>query len=540
MTETLTGTDRSAGISYEELLDQDSRADRIPAHLRGASPMPPGDMRVPTSIYTSKAFHDLEVELLWKKVWQLACHEDELVEVGDYVVYDIAELSFLIVRTGERPDDIKAYRNACLHRGRKLRECDGKGAKVLRCAFHGWSWQLDGALNEIPCQWDFPSVTPEEYGLPEAQVARYGGFVFINPDPDAAPLAEHLGSFPETQQTLPLHRRYVAVHVAKKIRVNWKACQEAFMEAYHVVATHPTLMETMGDANSRYDVYENYSRAISPNSTRSPHLANKPAYEPWPDGKQFARYRHPMSGHIYERAAENVVHVIDVDGNVSVFDAQGVWREGPVTQADPHLCLWVGGPQVPGFEAVDVTINQPSDGTPWREYSANVRRQELARTLPDHLGIDPDEVCDAELVDAIYYTVFPNWHPWGCFNAINYRFRPNGDDPNSCIFEVRLMAPSPIPEGEGTGRPAPAQTVFLDFDDDWTEATGLGALAKIFQQDSLNLPWVQRGVRNVESGELVFANYNESKIRHFHELLQRQLGIDYDAMRAGVPVEVRR
>jgi phenylpropionate dioxygenase-like ring-hydroxylating dioxygenase large terminal subunit len=535
MTETLTGTDRSAGISYEELLDADSRTDRVPAHLRAASPMPAGDMRVPAAVYHSRAFHDLEVELLWKKVWQLACHEDELRGVGDYVVYDIADLSYLIVRTGEGADDISAYRNACLHRGRKLRECDGHGAKVLRCAFHGWSWRLDGSLNEIPCQWDFPTVEADDYGLPQAQVGRYGGFVFINPDPEAAPLADFLGSFPDTQTTLPMENRYVAVHVAKVMPVNWKACQEAFMEAYHVVATHPTLMETMGDANSRYDVFENYSRAISPNSTRSPHLANKPAYEPWPDGKQFCRYRHPMSGFIYERADYDVVHVIDNDGNVSVFNSDGVWVSGPITQADPHLCLWIGGPQVPGFETVPVSINQPDDGTPWREYSADMRREELRRTLSAHHGVDPDDICDAELVDAIYYSVFPNWSPWGCFNAINYRFRPNGNDPDSCIFEVMLMAPSP----EADRRPDPAKVVHLGVDDDWTEALVLGPLAKIFQQDSLNLPWVQRGVRNIESGQVVFANYAESKIRDFHVHLQAQLGIDYAEMMAGVPVEIR-
>ena len=123
--------------------------------------MPPGEQRVPTSIYYTKEFHDLEVERLWKRVWQLACHEDELASIGDYVVYDIAHLSFLLVRTGDGPDDIAAYRNACLHRGRKLRERDGSCAKVLRCPFHGWSWKLDGSLNEIPCQWDFPDVEPD-------------------------------------------------------------------------------------------------------------------------------------------------------------------------------------------------------------------------------------------------------------------------------------------------------------------------------------------------------------------------------------------
>ena len=156
MVETVSGTNRSAGVPYSELLAADSRT--VPAHLLDDSPMPPGPSRVPTSVYFSREFHDLEVEKLWSRVWQLACHEDELADVGDYLVYDIARLSFLLVRTGEGPDDIKAYRNSCLHRGRKLREQPGKTAVNIRCPFHGWSWKLNGELNEIPCQWDLSLI----------------------------------------------------------------------------------------------------------------------------------------------------------------------------------------------------------------------------------------------------------------------------------------------------------------------------------------------------------------------------------------------
>ena len=113
MTETLTGTNRSAGITYSELLDQDSHPVRD--ILRFDSPMEPGPTKVPVERYFSKAFHDLEVEKVWKRVWQMACHQDDIPEVGDHHVYDIAHLSFLIVRTGE--DEFKAFWNACLHRG---------------------------------------------------------------------------------------------------------------------------------------------------------------------------------------------------------------------------------------------------------------------------------------------------------------------------------------------------------------------------------------------------------------------------------------
>ncbi len=172
--------------------------------------------------------------------------------------------------------------------------------------------------------------------------------MFVNPDRTAAPLADHLVGLDEHFAAYPFERRVKVVHVEKIMRVNWKACQEAFMESYHVVATHPTLMDYLGDANTRYDTYTNFSRAISPQGIESPHLAGMTHYERLDDGKQYARYRHPMNGHIYERVELGRVRVIDLDGNESLFDDDGRHLEGPITQGDPHLCKWIGGPTPEG------------------------------------------------------------------------------------------------------------------------------------------------------------------------------------------------
>ena len=525
MTETITGTDRSAGVSFTELLAADSHP--VDDLLRDESRVgiTDGNTRIPAWYYTSPEFHALEVEKLWSRVWQLACLEEEIPDVGDYHVYEIAELSFLIVRTA---DGIKAYRNACLHRGRLLRETHGKGAKNLRCAFHGWAWNLDGSLKEIPCQWDFPSVTEADTALPEALVDTWHGFVFINPDRMAGPLQEHLTGLDEHFAKYPFERRVKVAHVEKIMRVNWKACQEAFMESYHVVATHPTLMETLADANTRYDTYGTFSRAISPQGLESPHLAGMAHYERLADGKQFARYRHPMNGHIYERVEFGRVTVTDLDGNESLFDEHGTWIAGVLTQADPHLCMWIGGP-TPEY-LLDVPLsatNSPSGADTVGAVRASLaaqRRAGVAQQLGDQL--DPELFSDAEMIDSIYYSVFPNWSPWGVFNALFYRFRPHGANPDECIFEVMMF----VPWKDQHNRPRPASVTSLGPDDDWTLAPELGMTAKIFQQDSINLPLVQRGLKAQEQQEVVFGSYNESKIRHFWEHLYHWLEIGHTAV----------
>ncbi len=516
MTETLTGTDRSAGISYDELFDNDTHP--VSDVLRRVGEHLPGNTRVPARVYYAHDVHDLEVERLWSRAWQLACLAEEIPEVGDYHVYDIAHLSFLIVRTA--PDQIKAYRNACLHRGRKLREHHGRGASSLRCPFHGWCWELNGSLREIPCQWDFPDVDMADYGLPEALVDTWHGFVFINPDRDAAPLADYLGDLADHFEFVPFERRYKAAHVSKLMPMNWKTCQEAFMESYHVVATHPTLMESLGDANSRYDTFGNYSRAMTATGVPSPHLDGQPRWERIDDGKEYGRWRHPLSGHIYERNDEGQVAVTNLDGNVSTFDEHGNHIDGAQTQADPHLCKWIGGPLPPGLEEMPLmTPHPPPEVTNVRGWLADRKRAQVQRQVGD--AVDVEAVSDAELIDSIFFSVFPNWSPWGCFNPIMYRFRPNGDNPQECIFEVMLF---PLAPPDPADRPTPAQVRHLGFDDDWTLAPELGPLSKIFQQDSLNLPLVQQGLRAQEQQEVIFASYQETKIRHFYQLYFDGLG----------------
>ena len=127
-----------------------------------------------------------------------------------------------------------------------------------------------------------------------------------------------------------------------------------------------------------------------------------------------------------------------------------------------------------------------------------------------------DKVSDADMIDAIFYSVFPNLHPWADFNPIFYRFRPDGNNPEQSLHEVMYMLP--VPDGEE--RPAPAKCTLLDLEDDYTKATEFGSyLNKIFNQDGLNHAAVQKGLHNHPKGEVIFASYQESKIRDFHNKL---------------------
>jgi phenylpropionate dioxygenase-like ring-hydroxylating dioxygenase large terminal subunit len=437
---------RSAGISYQKLLDTDTR--EIPDVLRweSAREFPPAV--VPIERYISRDFHDLEMEKVWKKCWQMACREEDIPGIGDHILYEIGDLSVIVVRTSQTR--IKALQNACLHRGRALRDEDGR-SESFRCPFHGWHWNLDGSLKEVPCRWDFPHVEREEYALPEAQVGTWGGFVFVNFDPDADSLESWLGDLPEHFSRWPLEERYKEAHVAKVIACNWKVCQEAFMEAYHVIATHPQMLPGIGDSNSQYDAWDTFSRAITPNMTPSPHVT-------WDPSQQ------DMLDSMITRSLDQ----------------------------EPMLRV--------------------AEGMTARQTMAQMSRMQMQALVPDaHL------LTDAELADSFYYTLFPNFHPWGAYNRINYRFRPYKNDPDRAIMEVIFLSPF---RGK---RPPAAKIHWLGDDEDWTCAPELGFLARVFNQDTFNLPRVQDGLHAARHENVTYGRYQETKIRHFHALLDQHI-----------------
>lgn len=265
---------RSAShIPQEFFIENDRRPELIPEVYKLRSPLPGGPVKIPVERFFKREYHDQEVEKIWKKNWQMVCREDDIAEVGDYHLYTIASLQFIVVRSDEH--EFKAYPNACMHRGRRLRECSGKKAGIFRCPYHGWSWGIDGKLKDLPGEWDFPDVREQVQNLPEAKIATWGGFIFINPDSESSvSLEEHMG--PEMLQhyaKTKLQNRYKQADVVKVVRCNWKVMMEAFLEAYHTIATHPQLLLSGGDlSDNRSDVFGNWGRLGHINvSGSSPH-----------------------------------------------------------------------------------------------------------------------------------------------------------------------------------------------------------------------------------------------------------------------------
>ena len=367
-------SNRCPGPSYQDILDRDAVA--APSILRASASEPQGDADLPIDVYLSPDQHRREVEELWRRVWQIAGRVEDVASPGDSFVYDLADDSLVVLRT--RDGSLRAYHNSCLHRGTRLRDEAGRLERI-RCPFHGFTWSLEGELCDVPCRWDFPQIEDERFRLPEAKIATWGGFVFVNFDPDCGPLEDYLEELPRHFASWPLEERHVAARVERRVACNWKIAVEAFIETFHIVGVHAANLPFFGDANSQYDVWpglRHMDRMLNASGTPSPHVR----------------------GELSEQ------RIVDIAARF------GMARPG--TQVPP------------GQTARSVLV------------AASRAR------LESGLGLDTSGFSDAEIQDVIQYSLFPNVVLFGGLGSpLFYRARPDGNDPGSCLFEVMLLLP---------------------------------------------------------------------------------------------------
>lgn len=450
------GKARANGPSVADTINADSVAPPPPI-LESAYEFL-GDEDIPFERYTSAAFFQAEMDSMWTRTWQWACREEHVPDVGDTYVYDIGPFSVIVVRSTR--DTIEAFLNSCTHRGTRIIAGEGSGYSAgFTCPFHGWSWALDGQIANIPGRWDFPHVNDRDHALQRVSCETWGGFVFINIDPDAAPLEQSLDVLPEHFKHFPLDQRRIKLHVQKKLPANWKAAQEAFMEAYHNFETH----NSPNGGNTQYDIF----------------------------GKFVSRF----------------IHTIGSYSPDSLDDYPGEkWRKPPLTEDELLASLSV-------FEL-------KHDSVPQGETARSIVAQELRERLSETLGIDFSQASECLILDSIEYHLFPNMFFFPGINIpMTYRFRPDGDDVDGCIFDMLILEPLP----EGAPHPEPPEPVKLDVDDSYTQVEGMGWLGPVYDQDTDNLALQQQGFKTSRKAGLTLGNYQEARIRRMHLTLDDYL-----------------
>ena len=423
------------------------------------------ETRIPTDRYTSAAFARREAERLWKQVWQMACRAEDIPAPGDYVEYRVGDQSFLVVR-GDG-GTIRAFANACRHRGNTLRTGSGHCSQI-RCRYHGWTWALDGRLAAIPDRHLTVDVDDDDYQLAEAAVGEWAGFVFLHPDRRTAPpLEEFLGGL--TAQLAPYHleRMRATTDVTIRLACNWKVAIEAFLEVYHVQKIHPQLMPRVDDVNTAFEVIGEHSRMIVPYGVPSMRLD-------------------------------------DIDP-VRTYRAFGESSSVPLTETAHTPAT----PPLPP-ELFDENGRLVGDQTVRAYLIEQIRRRGVA------MGHDYSDLRDAQLIDDWHYYIFPglvfNTHAGGFYL---FRIRPAvtpgiGADPDFCLFDLFIF------RWPDETAPPPERVPHVDAD---VAETSFGT---VLDQDFANLPGVQRGLHSDSLSDVTLLT-SEVRIVHLHRVLDRYL-----------------
>jgi phenylpropionate dioxygenase-like ring-hydroxylating dioxygenase large terminal subunit len=188
---------------------------------------------------TSNAYFERERENIFKRAWLNVGRAEEIPKSGDYFVRDIAVAKASVIVVRGQDGIIRAFHNACSHRGNKVAWDHDGSCRLFTCTFHGWAYGLDGELRAVPDEAQFFDFDKKQNGLTPVALDQWEGFLFINLAPrPTSTLAEHLGEFGSSINGWPFGERTNCYRYKVDMNCNWKIAMNAFQEAYHVPFVH--------------------------------------------------------------------------------------------------------------------------------------------------------------------------------------------------------------------------------------------------------------------------------------------------------------
>lgn len=432
--------------------------------------------------YIDPAFQKLEYEKLWSKVWQVAARVDEIPESDDYTVYDIGDQSVLLVRVDR--NTIKAYSNVCPHRGTALAQGSGRfGAGRIICPFHGWRWDTAGKNQFVLERQEFcgGQLRDSDVALKEIKTVVFAGFVFINLDPTPASFDDFIAPVRRLLEDLAIAQMRHYWWRSIPIQANWKVAQEAFFEAYHVPATHPQLEEKAAD----FIYGEQGGREVQ--------FAHRNVlYDAYPGGhgRFYGGKKTPMAGNVQ---AANVDPVEAMAARLKLL-ADGM--DAQVLGEDVDVVLSLRGKQLQAGSTLGAEYVKALYA------KAAAEQRPMPKATPEALGMWGGEVF-----------IFPNFlilpHAG---NAMMYRARPVGLDPDRCVFEIYSTKTYPA----DTKPPRATVQHVTDIDDPQQ-------VLQIPRQDLSNIPRMQRGLHSKRMRQTWLACEQEKMILNMHQEMDRYL-----------------
>lgn len=248
------------------------------AHLRNGTTDRCDDvMRLEPAVFTDPDVARRERAGVFGQVPFIAAHRSELPKPHDFITKRLPRNEAIIVRLGD--GSVRAFVNMCRHRGATLIPDESGHCRVFSCAYHGWSYDLEGSLRSITYADSFGDVDIEQLGLIQLPCEERHGFVWVVDDPDATiDVAGHLG--PEHDEFLSsygIEGLECYQHGVFDEPANWKIMHDAFLDGYHIKFAHPNSAGKLIHTNTYVvEDYGNHARFISPRKSLDAWLDRDP------------------------------------------------------------------------------------------------------------------------------------------------------------------------------------------------------------------------------------------------------------------------
>lgn len=217
-------------------------------------------LHLPLEIYSCQKIFEREIETLFSDYPLVAGHGDSVRKPGSYMLSDWKRQPYIVVRGHD--GILRAFMNTCRHRGAPLIDTEtDKPLHSFVCPYHGWTYGLDGTLQEIPREFAFPCLEKKDHGLKEISVKESMGLVWVHPkshgpfDP-----VDYLGTFAEDVANFELGRYVRHKKIVTEKKANWKLLISFNLEAYHVPTLH------------KYTFAKGFRRGVLTYDADGPHL----------------------------------------------------------------------------------------------------------------------------------------------------------------------------------------------------------------------------------------------------------------------------
>ena len=281
--------------------------------------------------YTDPSILEIEKARIFRRTWQLAgtldhaCGEVNglqrtIADRETFFTTEVAGEPIVVVR--DKEGTLRAFSNVCRHRAGPI--ALGSGCKnVLRCAYHGWTYTLDGRLIGTPDVEGVEFFDRSTMGMVPLRLETWEQFIFVNFDRGAEPLSAYLGDIPEQARGFQFAGLQFAERRDYVINCNWKVYVDNYLEGYHIPIAHPGLMREIDYSQYRTDTFRYHSQQFAPIRAMKADDSGDRAYAPG-SGTQEALYFWIFPNlmlNIYpDNVSTNLIVPLSQDKTLTIFE----------------------------------------------------------------------------------------------------------------------------------------------------------------------------------------------------------------------------